>query len=74
MLELGEVVFQSFQSYHHDSDIVQSLLVESQFHDVFYCQATELVNVPIPVLVPGKSLPDDLDDFTVVQLVEDSIA
>ena len=69
-----EVVLQALDGDHHDRDVIESLLVEGQLHDVLHCPPAELVDALEAALVSLEGLPHDLDDLGIGELIVDAVA
>lgn len=69
-----EVVLQALEGDHHDRDVIESLLVEGQLHDVLHCPPAELVDALEAALVSLEGLPHDLDHLSIGELIVDAVA
>jgi len=69
-----QICFQTLEGNHHDCNVVQSFLVEGQFHDIFNSLPTELVYVAKTALISLESVPNYLNNFKVVEFVVNAIA
>jgi len=60
-----EVVLQPLEGNHHDRYIIQSLLIEGQFHYILHCPPAELVDVLEAPFISLEGVPHDLDYLSI---------
>ena len=69
-----KVGLQTLKSYHHHRYIVQSFLIECQFHDIFHRLPAELMQRMKRSFISFESVPHNLNNLRVAQLIVYSVA
>lgn len=70
---IGKVSLQTLKSHQNHRDVIQSLLVESQFHDILDSKPTKLMDVLELSLISAEGIPHHLDNIASRHLIKNAV-